>query len=107
MRSENFSLESGVNDVNLGTNDIAIDLFDSPEDAPKYTKPNTTAANLERAVIVGRGTVGGNATVDLVFRDPDGKQFVAMITGRLLRGVVAAVDGVEERTKDRPEWRLE
>lgn len=43
------------------------------------------ALNIEKAVIVRKGTVGGNGTVDLVLVDGEGNRYVTMITAALLK----------------------
>lgn len=68
---------------------LSIKIFNSPEEAPNYNTngEGVKAAHVKEAVIVRNGTVGGNATVDLVFEDDKGQKFVGMITGRLLKQV--------------------
>lgn len=83
----------------MGTNDLSIQLFDTPAEAPIYRPGEHQRANLLRACVVGAGTVNGNPTVDLIFEDAHGKQYVAMTTGAILEGLAAAVRGVRERTK--------
>ena len=59
----------------------------SIEEAPDYNaEPITfTAATLIKAVIVRKGMVSGNDTVDLQFIDGAGNKYVAMITAKLLK----------------------
>ena len=76
-------------------NHLKIQIVDRPEDAPNY-RANTLdvrGASLTSALIVRRGTVEGNPTVDLVFKDLDGNEYVAMTTGGLILGLAAALRG--------------
>lgn len=47
---------------------------------------------LERAVVVRKGMQSGASSVDLIFRDPDGKEYVALIPSRLLASIPAFED---------------
>lgn len=85
---------------NLGFNDLKILLADSPDEAPKYNKPEYLLANLTTAQIVGRGTVRGNPTVDFIFEDENGQKYVAMLTGALIENLVGAIRGMKQRTAD-------
>ena len=49
--------------------------------------PRPLGLTIEKAVIVQNGTVGGNSTVDLILVDETGKQYVAMVTGNLLKAL--------------------
>jgi len=82
-----------------GTNDLNILLSDSPHDAPTYRPPEYRGANMTTAHVVGKGTIGGFPTVDLIFIDENGQKYVAMLTGKLIQGLASAVQGMEERTK--------
>lgn len=42
-----------------------------------------TPLDITKVVVVRRGTVSGNPTVDLLLTDETGKQFVTMVTGAL------------------------
>lgn len=81
-------------------NHLTLNLSDSPDKAPVYRAPEFLAATLISANIVGRGTVEGNPTVDLIFQDQNGQKFVAMITGGILQNAAAAVEGMRLRTLD-------
>ena len=68
---------------------IAADADEAIEAGHVYTDTHK-AVRLEHAVVVQiDGTVGGNATVDLVFVDEEGNKYVTMITGNLLKSVTA------------------
>ena len=69
----------------MGTNNVKVKRFNSPEEAPKYQHPEFNYAEIEEIVVVNNGTVGGNSTADLIFKDQSGKKFVAMVTVNLLR----------------------
>jgi hypothetical protein len=84
--------------MNLGTNDLKILMADSPSEAPTYRAPEYRAANLTTAHVVGCGTVAGNPTVDFVFVDESGQQYVAMLTGALVETLAGAIRGMRERT---------
>lgn len=78
---------------------LNIITADSPDEAPNYrAMGDVKAATLHTVVVVGNGTEDGNATVDFQFTDEQGNNFVAMLTGKLVRGIVSSVDGVEQRT---------
>lgn len=80
-------------------NQLSIALHDSPQEAPNYEQPEYEGATLVTAVVVGRGTVEGNPTVDLIFEDVNGQKYVAMTTGRLMENLSGAIQGMKERTK--------
>ena len=84
--------------MNFDTNMLDIELFDSVEEAPSYEKPEHYSANLKTARVVGNGTVHGNPTVDLIFEDERGQEYVAMITGGLLQNLAGAIEGMKQRT---------
>lgn len=46
-----------------------------------------TPVAIEHVVIVKAGTQGGNPTVDLMLKDPQGNTYVVMVTGALLRSL--------------------
>jgi hypothetical protein len=63
------------------------------------TKPLT----LQRAVIIQDGTINGKPTVDLVFTDTEGNQYVAMTTNAILDMVQSCVAGVVQRVSESPQ----
>ncbi len=81
-------------------NHLEVRMHDSPDVAPKYNAPEFKAASLEIAHVVGRGTNNGNPTVDLVFIDANGQQYVAMITGGIIQNLAGCVSGMKQRTED-------
>lgn len=78
----------------MGTNNLKIEIFDSVEEAPNYEKP-IVAVSLDIARIVKNGTVEGNPTVDLVLTDEAGVQYVAMVTGGIIKMLASAIEGSE------------
>lgn len=76
----------------MGTNNITIQICQSPDEAPNYNTNGRgiKAASLDTAIVVKNGTVEGNATVDLQFTDDKGNRYVAMITANLLKSVCIA-----------------
>lgn len=72
---------------------LDLTICDSSEDAVqkgfKYELPEYQQAHLKKAVVVRKGTVEGNSTVDLIFEDNDGNKFVAMVTSNLLKMIPA------------------
>lgn len=75
----------------MGTNNITIKIC-TVEEAPNYnTGTNGGAgfngAQLDGAIIVRKGMISGNDTVDLQFTSQDGKKFSCLITARLLKQV--------------------
>ena len=47
----------------------------------------TVCNDADEAVVVRKGTVGGNSTVDLVLKDESGQKFVVMLTGALVKSI--------------------
>lgn len=68
---------------------IEIQICNTIEEAPNYRKdmPEWKAADIQKAVIVRKGTQEGNDTVDLQFITEDGQKFVAMLTGRIIQSI--------------------
>lgn len=87
-----------MSELNAGTNDLKMKLFDSVEEAPLYRLPEYKVANLTTAVVVGKGTTLGNPTVDFIFEDESGQKYVAMLTGGLVENLAGAIQGVKVRT---------
>lgn len=80
---------------------LAIKIFEKPEEAPIYSKQDFTSVLLNEAVVVKNGTIEGNPTIDLVLTDAEGKSYVAMVTGRLLKGLANAIE-IKEDSKPIP-----
>ena len=73
-------------------NTLQLVICESPEDAAArghaYRAP-TQGLTLKSAVLIKKGTKEGNPTVDLVFKGDDGKEYVAMTTGTLLKPLLS------------------
>ena len=79
-------------------NVLSIELYNNPTEAPNYNEIGGFAsAKITKALIVGKGTVNNNATVDLQIVSEDGQKFVVMLTGGLIKNLAAAIQGVEAR----------
>ena len=66
------------------------------ESAPKYDE-SVTLIKVDKAIIVEKGTIDNNPTVDLQCSDIDGKKYVIMATGGILKMLISAIKGVENR----------
>lgn len=72
---------------------LSIEIFESPEEAPNYSRDSVVrSATIGKVVIVKNGTTSGKPTVDFQFTAKDGSQFVAMLTGELVKGIAQAVE---------------
>lgn len=82
------------------SNHLKILVVDSPNEAPHYVRdhPDVRSATIDTAIVVRNGTESGKCTVDFQITDADGKKLVAMLTGNLVRNLVAIIDGAEQRT---------
>jgi hypothetical protein len=72
--------------------DVAI--YESIERAPKY--PNHVFLETIRAHVVKNGTVQGQPTVDLEFKDADGNVYTAIYPSSIIRalaGIMEQLDG--------------
>lgn len=73
------------------TNTLAVSLFRDAEEAIKagfvYREPEHTPLKITDTVVIEKGTVNGNPTVDLVLVDESGKKYVTTLTGNLLRTI--------------------
>ena len=78
------------------TNNIAIQIVKGVEDAARYNKP-WKALRITKCVIVPKGTVGGNPTVDILMVDENSNQYVALVTGSILENLTGAIAGVRQR----------
>jgi hypothetical protein len=82
-------------------NALKIEIVDNPSLAPNYNRDEleTRAARIDKCIIVGKGTVEGNPTVDFHIFAEDGSKFVAMLTGNLVKSLAATIEGFEQRGK--------
>lgn len=86
--------------MSFGISTIAeIQIYTTAQEAAQaghiYRQPRYEAINLDRVVIIRRGTQNGLPTIDLVFKDQHGQEHVNMITGRLLAMIVATANGAQ------------
>lgn len=70
---------------------LVVTVCASPSEAIQqghfYREPVYKGAQLEKVVVVRKGTTSGKSTVDLVFRDSGGQLHVVMLTAALLRSI--------------------
>lgn len=84
----------------MGTNRLNIKICESVEEAPDYNLLGVGYKSLDftNAVVVCRGTVEGNPTVDLEFTDKDGNKYVALVTGGIIENLGAVTQGARIRS---------
>lgn len=68
---------------------ICEDAKDAIEQGYDYNtwRPDVKPIEVEKVVVVRKGTQQGNPTVDFVLRDGSGQTFVFMVTGNLLKTI--------------------
>ncbi len=64
--------------------------------APRYEK-EISELDLNKVDITEHGMRGGAPLLDFQFTDKDGRHYFAAVTGKLVQGFAAAVDGVIAR----------
>lgn len=69
--------------IEMITNAIRIEVAESVGAAPKY-KADVTLLKIEKAIIVEKGSIKGNPTVDLQLQGKDGSQYVVMATAGII-----------------------
>jgi hypothetical protein len=79
------------------SNDITIQIVNNPGEAPKYEPHQWTMLKIQKAIVVGKGTVKGNPTIDIHFVDADGREYLVMATAGIIEGLGAAVAGKRKR----------
>jgi hypothetical protein len=76
------------------TNALQIQIVDGPEKAPNYNRDHVDirGATISKVIVVKRGTVSSKPTVDFQFQDQQGAEYVAMLTGELVKqlGIIIA-----------------
>ncbi len=79
------------------TNALSIKVVETPQEAPNYNRDSidVRGATISQVVIVKRGTVEGNPTVDFQFKDQEGAEYVAMLTGRLVQSLASVIAGTD------------
>lgn len=80
-------------------NILQVEIVDSPQQAPNYSRDmiDVRFVSITKAVVVNRGMLSGKATVDFQFRDQEGGDYVAMLTGELVKHLASVITGVESR----------
>lgn len=73
--------------------EIGIQLYDSPERAPRYT--TETPLKIDSVAIIANGTVNGQPTLDLVMTDREGGRYVTLLTSVLLRGIYSICQQID------------
>lgn len=78
---------------------LSIEIVNSPAEAPNYARDHldVRAAEITKCIVVNKGTTSGKPTVDFQITAQDGSQFVAMLTGDLVKNLASIIQGVEER----------
>ena len=66
---------------------LTQDADDAVAKGHNYQAPEYKAIEIEKVVVVRKGTVAGNPTVDLVLKDESGQKFVCMVTANLLKSI--------------------
>ena len=69
---------------------LNIHICEDAEDAIQkghVYREGVRAVEIVKVVVVRKGTESGNSTVDLVLKDREGKTFVVMLTGNLLKSI--------------------
>lgn len=74
------------------SNVVNVSLFDNPSQAPNY-QGDTTMLKMHTCIVVGKGTVEGNPTVDLQMVDDSGNKYLVMTTGAIMEMIHGAVAG--------------
>ena len=74
------------------TNTVSIEIVDSPDQAPKYEK-DFTLLKMQKCIVVGKGTVNGNPTIDIQLTDENGNKFLIMATGGIIEMISGAIAG--------------
>lgn len=73
------------------TQALGVHVVDDAHEATRqghfYRPPVFKPLQIEKVVVVKRGTQSGKSTVDLVFVDEHGQKYVTMLTGALLRSI--------------------
>jgi len=88
-----------MNPNEMITTSIAMQSVDSPDDAPNYDD-DWKLLRATKCIIVGKGTVRGEPTVDLQLTDDDGNQYLVMATGRIIEMIAGGVNGTRLRLQD-------
>ena len=74
------------------SNDVVIKIVDTSKDAPMYNE-EFTPVKMKKCIIVGKGTVTGNPTIDIQLEDEAGNKYLIMATGGLIEMIAGAITG--------------
>ena len=69
---------------------LNVHICENAEDAIQkghVYREGVKAVEIDKVVVVRKGTEAGNSTVDLVLKDQEGNTFVVMVTGNLLKSI--------------------
>ena len=82
-------------------NTLTIEIAASVDEAPNWSRDHcdVRAVDIRKAIIVCHGMKSGAPTVDFVIAAEGGEQFVAMLTGTIVKQLAVAVTGAEQRTR--------
>ena len=84
------------------TKEIGLTIAHSVKDAPNYSV-DIPLLMITNAIIVGKGTLEGNPTVDLKLVDQSGNEYLIMTTGGIIEFIAGAVRGVRELDQKKDE----
>jgi len=79
------------------TGSINIEIADSIDEAPNYGE-DFTMLKMVKGIVVCRGTVQGNPTVDLQLEDEHGNKFLVMATGGIIEAIGKVVETKRKQT---------
>lgn len=68
---------------------LKLEIKESSYEAPNYKENGEgfVTVKLTKAIVVRKGMLNGNDTIDLQFEDDAGNKYVALITAKLLKTV--------------------
>lgn len=70
---------------------LDVTVCDSIDDAIEkgyiYKPEEYSPIEITKVVVVNKATQGGNTTVDFIMEDKDGKKYVMMLTGNLIKSI--------------------
>lgn len=77
---------------------VSLKVLDSPDVAPKYGA-EVGLLKISEVLVVKRGTVNGNPTVDIQLKDAQGKDFLIMATGGIIEMIGRAAEAARIQSK--------
>lgn len=84
----------------MPANELQIDIVPGSM-APQHD--TGVEIDLESVIITEQGTAGGLPLVDLILRGPNDEKYLAVVTGRIVIGLAAAIKGVNKRVHGKEE----